>query len=410
MTGPTTLHRAVPFVLVTVLIDSIGLGIIIPTLPRLIMHVGHVDLADATRIGGWLALTYALVQFAAGPTVGNLSDRFGRRKVLLGALGGFAIDYALLCFANSLPLFFIGRALSGLFGATYGPATAAMADITPPAQRARVFGYIGATFGIGFIVGPAIGGLLAGFGERVPFAAAAVLAAANLLYGWFVFPETLDPAHRRAFDWRRANPLGAIAVVRAIPGLPIIVWAYFTWQLAGMVYPSIWAYYGIANFGWPSRTIGISLAVVGALMALWQTFVTGRAVKRFGERRTAQIGLVGAMLGFAGFAITTNGNVALILLALIAVQSLVQPSLAAMLSERVRANAQGELQGIGGSVMALGAVFAPLIYNPVLAWFTEAGHPHWPGAPFVISILFTAITLILLARTPRRKPSAISPL
>ncbi len=397
-----TSRRVVPFILITVLIDAIGFGIIIPGLPGLLMRVGHLDLSGATRIGGWLALTYALVQFAAGPTIGNLSDRFGRRKVLLGSLGGYAIDFALLCFANSLPLFFLGRALAGLFGATYGPATAALADVTEPAQRARLFGYIGGAFGIGFIVGPAIGGLLAGFGPRVPFAAAAVIAAANFIYGLLLFPETLPPERRRAFDWRRANPLGAIAVVRSIPGLPIIVLAYFLWQMASMIYPSIWAYYGIANFGWSARMIGVSLALVGVMMALCQVFVTGRAVKRFGERRTAQIGLGGAMLGFIGFTLIGSGTIALLVLAAIAIQSLVQPSLSAMLSHRVPRDAQGELQGISGSVMALGALFAPLIYNPVLAWFTAPGHPHWPGAPFAIAALFVLLTFATLSRIPRR--------
>lgn len=395
--------RAVPFILITVLIDAIGFGIIIPTLPRLIMEVGEVDLPRATQIGGWLALLYAAVQFAAGPTVGNLSDRFGRRKVLLGALGGYAIDYALLSIANTLPLFFIGRALAGLFGATFGPCQAALADITPPDQRARVFGYVGAAFGTGFIIGPALGGLLGEYGHRVPFAAAAILAGANFLYGLFVFPETLKPELRRPFNWRRANPLGAIGVVRSIPGLPWIVLTYFVWQLASMVYPSVWSYYSIANFGWSSGMVGASLAVVGAAMVLCQTFVTGRLVARIGERRTAQIGLVGAAAGFTGYMLIGSGTLAIVLIAVIAVQSLVQPSLSAMLSQRVPADSQGELQGIGGSVMALGAVFAPLVYNPALAMFTRDDAPfRWPGAPFAIALLFALVTMATLARTPRR--------
>lgn len=396
--------RAVPFILLTVLIDAIGFGIIIPTLPRLLMEVGDIGLPQATRVGGWLALLYALVQFLAGPTVGNLSDRFGRRKVLLGALGGYSIDYALLAIANSLPLFFIGRALAGLFGATYGPCQAALADITPPQQRARVFGYVGAAFGIGFIIGPAIGGLLGDFGHRVPFAAAAILAAANFLYGMFVFPETLKPELRRPFNWRRANPLGAIAVVRSIPGLTAIVFTYFFWQLASMVYPSVWAYYSIANFGWSSGMIGASLALVGVAMALCQTFATGRIVTKVGERHTAQIGLTGATMGFAGYMLISNGTLAMVLIVLIAIQSLVQPSLSALLSQRVPADSQGELQGIGGSVMALGAVFAPLAYNPALAFFTSQDTPfRWPGAPFAIAIFFVVLTMISLARTPHRR-------
>ena len=402
----TASRRVVPFILITVLIDAIGFGIILPGLPGLLMRVGQLDLSGATRVGGWLALTYAAVQFAAGPTVGNLSDRFGRRVVLLGALGGYAIDYVLLCFADALPLFFLGRAFAGLFGATYGPASAAMADVTAPDERARLFGYIGGAFGIGFVVGPAIGGILASFGPRLPFAAAAAIAAANFIYGLLLFPETLPPEKRRAFDWRRANPLGAIAVVRSIPGLPIIVLAYFLWQMASMIYPSVWAFYGMANFGWSARMIGISLALVGTTMALCQWFITGRAVRKFGERRTAQIGLAGAFVAFTAYTFIGNGTLALIVIAVIAIQSLVQPSLSAMLSKRVPADAQGEVQGIGGSVLALGAVFAPLIYNPTLAWFTAPGHPRWPGAPFAIAAMFVLLTLATLSRIPRRTPAA----
>lgn len=402
----TASRRVVPFILVTVLIDAIGFGIILPGLPGLLMRVGQLDLSGATRVGGWLALTYAAVQFAAGPTVGNLSDRFGRRVVLLGALGGYAIDYALLCFANALPLFFLGRAFAGLFGATYGPASAAMADVTEPDDRARLFGYIGGAFGIGFVVGPAIGGLLASFGPRLPFAAAAAIAAANFIYGLLLFPETLPPEKRRAFDWRRANPLGAIAVVRSIPGLPIIVLAYFLWQMASMIYPSVWAFYGMANFGWSARMIGISLALVGTMMALCQWFITGRAVRKFGERRTAQIGLAGAFVAFTAYTFIGSGTLALIVIGVIAIQSLVQPSLSAMLSKRVPADAQGEVQGIGGSVLALGAVCAPLIYNPTLAWFTAPGHPRWPGAPFAIAAMFVLLTLATLSRILRRTPAA----
>jgi DHA1 family tetracycline resistance protein-like MFS transporter len=406
LTESAKLHPAAPFILLTVLIDSMGFGIIIPALPSLIMEVGQVDLAEATRTGGWLAALYAIVFFVAGPTVGNLSDRFGRRKVLLGALAGYAIDYALLSIANSLPLFFLGRAAAGLFGSTYGPCQAALADITPPDKRARVFGLVGAAFGIGFVLGPAVGGLLASFGPRVPFIAAAALAGLNFLYGLTVFPETLTPENRRPFDWRRANPLGAIAVVRAIPGLTPVVMAYFTWQLASMIYPSVWSFYTIANFGWSTAMIGGSLAFVGAIMALSQILVTGRAVARFGERRTAQIGLGGAFIAFTGFAIVGHGWLGLALLLMNGVMSLVQPSLSAMLSQRVPADQQGEIQGIGGSVMGLGAVIAPLLYNPVLAWFTEPAQPAWPGAPFALAAAFVVITFFILARIPRRASGA----
>lgn len=395
-------RHAAAFVLITIIIDAIGFGIVIPVLPQLVMDVGRVELAEATRIGGWLALTYAVAQFVLGPTVGNLGDRFGRRVVILGSLACLAVDYLLMAFADTLPLLFIGRLLAGVFGSTYGPCQAALADITPPEGRARMFGFVGAAFGIGFIVGPAIGGLLGEFGPRTPFYAAAGLAALNFLYGLTVFPETLKPELRRPFDWRRANPFGALKVIARTPGLVPIVACYLLWQVASLVYPSIWSYYGVAAFGWTPGIVGGSLAAVGLLMALVQSTLTGRTVTRFGERRTAQIGLLSALGGFIGYVFASSTLAAFLILPFMALQSFVQPSLSAMLSQRVPADAQGEAQGIGGSVMALGAIIAPLLYNPTLAHFTAAGR-DFPGAPFVIAALFAILTLLALNWTPRRR-------
>lgn len=401
--SPPPRPHAAAFVLVTILIDAIGFGIVIPVLPRLVMDVGQVSLEEATRIGGWLALTYAGAQFLLGPTIGNLGDRFGRRPIILGCLACLGADYLLMAFAHTLPLLFLGRLLAGVFGSTYGPCQAALADITPPEQRARTFGYVGAAFGIGFVVGPALGGLLGELGPRAPFYAAAALAGLNFLYGLFVFPETLRPELRRPFHPRRANPLGALKVIGRSPALKPIVACYLLWQIASLVYPSVWAYYGVAAFGWTPAFVGASLAAVGLMMALVQSTVTGRTVSRFGERRTAQIGLVSALAGFTGYVFASSTLAAFAVLPLIALQSLVQPSLSAMLSQRVPADAQGEIQGIGGSIMSLGAVIAPLLYNPALAHFTENGR-HFPGAPFVIAAVFALLTLGVLASTPRRKP------
>jgi DHA1 family tetracycline resistance protein-like MFS transporter len=392
----------VAFVLLTILIDAIGFGIIIPVLPQLVMDVGQVGLVEATRIGGWLALTYAAAQFLLGPTIGNLGDRFGRRPIILGCLACLGADYVLMAFAQSLPLLFLGRLLAGVFGSTYGPCQAALADVTPPEGRAKVFGLVGAAFGIGFVVGPAIGGLLGEFGPRAPFFAAAALAGLNFLYGVTVFPETLRPELRRPFDLRRANPLGALRVIARTPALKPVVACYLLWQIASLVYPSVWAYYGVAAFGWTPAIVGASLAAVGLLMALVQATLTGRVVHRFGERHTAQIGLVAATAGFVGYVFASSTLAAFAILPLMALQSLVQPSLSAMLSQRVPADAQGEIQGIGGSVMSLGAVIAPLLYNPTLAHFTAGGR-SFPGAPFVIAAVFALLTLLALSLTPRRR-------
>ncbi|HWI87561.1 MAG TPA: MFS transporter [Sphingomonas sp.] len=407
MTAPN--DRAARFVMLTVLIDAIGFGIVMPVLPGIVMKLGHVGLADATRIGGLLGVVYAGVQFLTGPTMGNLGDRFGRRPIILGALAGFAIDYALMGFAPTLAWLFVGRALAGLFGASFGPAGAAMADLSAPEERARHFGMIGAAFGIGFVVGPAIGGLLGEFGPRAPFHAAALLAAANFLFGLVAFPETLAPENRRPFQWKRANPLGALLALRRHPGVLPVAFASFWWNLAHMVYPAAWAFFAIAAFGWTPGLIGLSLALVGVLMALSQIFIVGRVVKHFGERHAAAIGMCCAMVGFIAYAQLRTGWPAFLFLFLTAMQSLVMPSMSGLMSRRVPADGQGELQGFSGSIAALGAIGAPALYNPALAWFTGPEAPFFfPGIVFVmatIAALVALATLLLMPRAPQIPPA-----
>jgi DHA1 family tetracycline resistance protein-like MFS transporter len=400
--------RAVRFVVLTVLIDAMGFGIVMPVLPRLVMQLAQVDLAEATRIGGWLAAAYAAVQFLSGPLMGNLGDRFGRRPVLLGSLAGFAVDYLLQGFAPTIGWLFAGRALAGLFGASFGPAGAALADLSEPAERSRLFGMIGAAFGIGFVVGPALGGLLGGFGSRVPFHAAALLAAANLLFGLFAFPETLDARHRRPFRLARANPLGALLSLARVPGLLPIAFAGFWWNLAGMVYPSIWSFYAIAAFNWSPQLIGASLAWVGLLMAGSQVLLVGRLVKRLGERNAAALGIAAASAGFVGYGFAMHGWMVFALTLVLLLQATVMPALGGLMSRTVPADRQGELQGFNGSIAALGAILAPLVYNPVLAWFTRPGAvPRLPGAPFLLAAGAALVALaILLARPARQMPPA----
>ncbi|UAK26424.1 TCR/Tet family MFS transporter [Sphingomonas nostoxanthinifaciens] len=396
--------------MLAVLVDAIGFGIVMPVLPGLVMQLGHVGLSQATRIGGWFGMVYAAVQFLCGPLMGNLGDRFGRRPVLLGALGGFAIDYALMGFAPSLGWLFVGRALAGLFGASYGPAGAAMADLSTPDDRARHFGLIGAAFGIGFVVGPAIGGLLGELGPRAPFYAAAVLGAANFVFGLAVFPETLDPAHRRPFSLRRANPLGALLSLRRVAGVLPIAFVSFWWALATMVYPAVWAFYAIAAFDWSPGMVGLSLALVGGLMAACQMLIVGRVVARVGERGAALIGMAAATIGFVVFGFLHIGWLVFPILCITALQSLVMPSMSAIMSRRVPPNAQGELQGFSGSIAAIAAVIAPMLYNNLLAAFTgPRAHPPFPGAPFLLAAacaLLAIATLALLRRAPVQMPSA----
>jgi MFS transporter, DHA1 family, tetracycline resistance protein len=246
-------RRVLPFILGTILIDSIGFGIMMPVLPQLLMDVGDLALPAAIALGTWIGLVMAVASFFAAPVLGNLSDRFGRRPVLLASLAGLTADYVLLAVVQTIPLLFLARILSGIFGGSFAAAQAAIADITVPEERARNFGFVSAAFGVGFVAGPAIGGLLGEYGPRAPFIAAAALSAINFLYGLFLFPDTLPPERRRAFDWRRANPLGAWRVMRANAGMTAVAAVLVLWQIASLVYPLTWSFYAIAQLGWSSR-------------------------------------------------------------------------------------------------------------------------------------------------------------
>lgn len=388
--------------LLTVLIDAIGFGIVLPVLPGIIMRLGHVTLSEAAWIGGWLALIYAAVQFVTGPIAGNLGDRFGRRTVVLASLGGFAIDYALTGFAPTLGWLFLGRGLAGLFGASFGPAGAALADISRPEERARYYGMMGAAFGIGFVMGPAIGGLLGELGPRAPFHAAAGLAAINFVLALFLFPETLPKDRRRAFEWKRANPLGAILSLGRIPSLLPLASVSLFWFFAHMVYPTTWAFYTMLRFGWSAGMVGASLALSGILMALCQMLIVGRVVKRFGERRTAMIGMGGAACAFILYSLSDESWMVWPILVLSAVQSFVMPSISGLMSRRVPADQQGELSGFNGSLGALASILAPLVFNPALAYFTSPAAPvHFPAAAFVIAAGSALVAMLILMATPR---------
>ena len=394
--------RTIPFIVATIFMDAVGFGIIMPVLPQLVMEVGRIDLPHAIEVGAWIGLVMAVATFLASPVLGNLSDHFGRRRVLLLALGGLAVDYALLTIVETLPWLFVARALSGIFGGSYAAAQAAIADITKPEERARNFGFVGAAFGIGFVAGPALGGFLGEISPRAPFVAAAILAAANMLYGAFIFPETLPPQRRRAFDWRRANPLGAWKTMRALPGMDGVAGVLVLWQIASLVYPMTWSFYCIAQLGWTPGMIGASLAAVGVMIALGQVFVVGPAVARFGERDAATLGILVAVAVYIGYAFTTSTWGAFLLLIPIAVQAPVQPSLMAMMSRRATAETQGEVQGISAMAMGLGQLAAPILLTGTMAYFTADKAPvHFPGAAFVVAAIFGLLAILMLRRLPR---------
>ena len=401
-TDPVMQRRAKRFILLTVFIYSAGFGIIMPVLPDLIRELTDATLSEATRLGAWIGAAYGIFQFLMGPMVGNLGDRYGRRPVFLFSLFGFGTDFLLMGLAPSIIWLFIGRSIAGGLGAIFGPANAAMADMSTAEDRAASFGKVGAAFGLGFILGPALGGLLSDFGTRIPFFVAAGLAFANGIYGYFVFPETMPKERRRPFEWRRANPLGALANLGKIKGILPIALIYFLWVCATNIYPASWAFFAPVQFGWDSKMVGISLTLVGVSMLIFQSLVIGRAVKRFGERTTAMIGMIFGLASFTITAFLTNGLIALFLNILNGFSGMAMPAINAMMSKRTPSNQQGELQGLNGSMSALAFLLAQLSYNNILSTFTASNAPvFFPGAPFLLAATLSMITLLMLLLVTR---------
>jgi DHA1 family tetracycline resistance protein-like MFS transporter len=402
-------HHAVLFVLVTVLLDTIGFGLVLPVLPELIVELTGEPLNRAAIYGGWLAFVYAVLQFVCAPVLGNLSDRFGRRPVLLYAVGSLGLDYIVMGLAPTISWLFLGRALAGIAGASFTPAYAYMADVTPPEKRAQNFGLIGGAFGSGFIIGPAIGGLLGELGPRAPFFAAATLSLVNFAYGVFVLPESLPKASRRPFEWRRANPLGTLMQLRRHPVVFGLLGALFLWQLAHQVMPSTWAYYTMFRFGWSEAVVGASLAFVGAVMASSQATLPRVLVPRLGEARSAAAGLIAGGLGFIGYGFATRGWMMFALMLTWALGALVMPSTQALMSHRVPPSAQGELQGGIASLYSLSSILAPPIMTQLFGYFSSPAAPvRLPGAAFLCAALLAFASLLLFRRAVRhdRRPQA----
>ena len=391
--------RALRFVLVTLFLNSVSFGIIIPVMPRLVMQLADVGIAEATAIGGMIAVTYALFQFVCSPIVGNLSDRFGRRPVLLLSLAGFAVDFLILALAPTLLWLFVARAFTGIFGAINGPAQSVVADITAPGDRSRRYGLIGAAFGIGFVLGPALGGVLGELGLRMPFYAATALAFANFAYGLVALPETLAVDQRRRFNWRQANPVGALLIIRRLPGIGGIAAVYLLWQIASLIYPMLWSYYAADRYGWSPGIVGASLALVGLAMAGTQIFAAKRIIAALGDRRAALMGLTSASAIMLALGCTDSGAIALMLIIPMGLQSLVHPCLTAMMTRRASASNQGEVQGFASAVMALGSIAAPLIYNPLHARFAGPNPPFaLDGIAFFVAAALAALALLVLTR------------
>ncbi|MBA3828873.1 MAG: TCR/Tet family MFS transporter [Taibaiella sp.] len=387
-------NAALAFVFITVLIDVIGLGIIIPVLPKLIEHLIHGNISQASTWGGWLGFAYAGMQFVCSPILGNLSDKFGRRPILLIALLGLGIDYIFQAFAPSIAWLFVGRILAGMAGASFTTATAYIADISTPEKRAQNFGLVGAAFGLGFIIGPAIGGICSQWGTRVPFFVAAAFSLLNFVYGYFVLPESLLAENRRPFNWKRANPIGALLHLRKYPIISGLIIAFMLLYLGGQAVQCTWTYYTMLKFSWSEKMVGYSLAVVGILISIVQGGLIRVIVPKIGQRNAVFAGLILYTVGMALFGFATQGWMMFIILIPYCLGGIGGPAMQGIISNEVPANEQGELQGALTSLMNLSSIIGPLLMNNLFYWFTTANAPvYFPGMPFVVGAVFMFLSI-----------------
>jgi len=393
---------AVGFIFITVLIDIIGFGIIIPVLPQLLQQLLHVtDRTDITAISKpaiFLTLIYGLMQFIFAPILGSLSDRYGRRPVLLFSLLGFGLDYIFLAFAPSIGWLFLGRMISGITGASITTASAYMADISDEKNRAQNFGMIGAAFGLGFIIGPMLGGLLGELGTRIPFLVAAGLAMVNALYGYFVLPESLDMVHRRPFDFKRANPIGSFKNLNKYPAVFGLIIALLFIYIAAHSVQSNWSFANINKFGWTPKTIGISLAVVGVLISLVQGLLIRVVNPKLGNEKSVYIGITLYALGLTLFAFATQGWMMFLFLVPYCLGGISGPALQAIISLHVPKNEQGELQGSLTGLQSLTTIIGPPMMIGLTSYFSiknDPNHIYFPGAAFLLGALFMLLSAII---------------
>ncbi|MEH6694244.1 MAG: TCR/Tet family MFS transporter [Hyphomonas sp.] len=396
------------FVLVTVAIDMLGFGLIIPVVPSLVQEMLHIPPEDATLWLGTLAATYALMNFIFGPIVGALSDRYGRRLVLLVSIGTLVVDFLIMGIAGSIWLLFIGRALSGISGATYSTANAYIADVTEPENRGKAFGMIGAAFGFGFVFGPVIGGFLGEISPRAPFFAAAGLAALNFCYGLFVLPESLAPEDRRPFDIKRANPFGAVKHFSKLPQISWFLVAAGIFFLAHTVFPGTWSVHGEIRYDWSPKQIGFSLGLVGIGAAVVQAGLMGMILKRLGTVRTALLGMGTSIVSLSAFAFAEQGWMVYAIIPLGALGGLTGPAINSLMSTLTPRNAQGELQGASSSLNSLAMIIGPLAMNGALYYFTRENAPvHFGGAAFLLAAVLTILAIGPFLRGVRENRGAI---
>lgn len=394
---------AAVFVVMTVFIDALAFALIIPVLPSLLMELTGEGVGAAAWWGGLATFVFAVMQFVFSPVIGGLSDRWGRRPVLLLSLTALAIDFLLMGLAHALIVFFAARTLSGIFAATHSTANAYIADTTAPEKRAGRYAWLGAAMGAGFVLGPAMGGLLGELSPRAPFFAAAALAGLNVAYGFFVVPESLKPENRRPFSWRRANSIGTLLQLRKAEGVGVLAAVYFFSNLSGFVYPAVWSYVAIAKFGWSEAEIGYSLAYYGVIFVISQAVMVPLVLPRLGERRAIWIALAIEAAALIGIATAPNGPVLYAWITLAVFTGMEGPALQKVMTERVGPDAQGELQGGLSAMGGIVLILSPLIYTQLFfAFESSALGVRFPGAPFVAASVFCVVALLLFVGRRRR--------
>lgn len=395
---------AIGFIFITMLIDITGWGIIIPVIPKLIKELIHGDISEAAKYGGWLTFAYAITQFLFAPLIGNLSDKFGRRPIILISLFAFSMDYLLLAFAPTITWLFVGRIIAGLTGASITTASAYIADVSTPENRAKNFGMIGAAFGLGFIIGPVIGGLLGQYGARVPFYAATCLCLLNFLYGYFILPESLPIENRRNFNLKRANPIGAFMNIRKRPSLYGLLFSLFLVYVASHSIQGNWSYFTMYKFHWDEKMVGISLGVIGLLVGLVQGVLIRWINPILGNEKSIYVGLGLYTLGLTLFAMATESWMVFVFLIPYCLGGIAGPAMQSVISSKVDATEQGEIQGTLSSLMSASTIIGPPLMSSVFYYFTHNDAPFkFAGAPFVLGASLMLISIIIAFFSFRRK-------
>lgn len=400
----TSRQAAIKFIFITLLIDVMGWGLIIPVMPDLISKLKGIPINQASSYGAWLLFAYSGTQFICAPLIGNLSDKYGRRPIILCSLIGFGIDYVFMALAPYYGWLFVGRTIAGLTGASFTTAAAYIADVSTNETRAKNFGMIGAAFGLGFIIGPALGGLLAGWGIRAPFYAAAALCLVNAAYGYFILPESLSKENRREFEWKRANPFGALQFLRRNPSIAGLAISFFLIYLAAMSVQGNWNFFTMYRFHWTEKLVGISLAVVGVLVAAVQAGLTRVVNPKLGNEKSIYLGLLLYATGLLLFAFATQGWMMFVFLVPYCLGGVAGPALQATMAGHVPPNQQGELQGALTSLMSLTAIIGPLIMNNLFWFFTSEKAPiYFPGVSFLLGSIFMLSSVVIVWKVLTRE-------